>query len=155
MHRHHCDLYLTISAARLCVMFDLGHFQSPSELLGISWPLLSALSALLLPSGTSRQLFFWMTDLSNEHYWDVHIIKLGFYLGHLKWHLLAIFLQDVCQQAQGPLPGNKVLLLHLRPQRFCLLPVVCLLWKQQETKQRRVSYVISYKRHITQTRVVV
>lgn len=88
------------------------------------------------PSGTSWQLFFWIADLSNEHYWDVQIITLGFYLRHLEGHLLAIFLQDVCQQTQGPLPGNDVLLLHLRPHSFCLLPAVCLVWKQQDTKRR-------------------
>lgn len=103
-----------ISASCLCVIFDLRLFYSRwlSHLQGASW-----------------QLFFCIKHLSNEQYGGrtVHIMKLGFYLGHLEGHLLAITPQDVSQQTQGPLPGNDVLLLHFCPHRICLFPVVCLL----------------------------
>lgn len=57
--------------------------------------------------------------------------RLGFYLRHLKGHLLAISLQDVCQQTQGPLPGNHRVLLHLKPHPLGLLPVVWFPWEKQ------------------------
>lgn len=98
--------------------------------------------------GASWQLFFWIKHLSNEQYggcvW-VHIMKVGFYLRHLEGHLLAIRLEDVCQQTQRPLPGNHVLLLHLCPQHLCLLPAVCLLWKKTTiTMRKKVSCRVIY-----------
>lgn len=73
-HRHHCNLCSVISAAWLCVMFDVRHFLSPLVLLGSTWVLPSTLLALLFytpqepPGNYSLEKQISLTSISAYYY---------------------------------------------------------------------------------------
>lgn len=124
-----CNVCLSISAAWLPVLFAPGHFQKrpPPPPPNLPTQLLAAASSHLLviiPLNNTSVKSVSRVGACNE-------ARLGFYLRHLKGHLLAISLQDVCQQTQGPLPGNHRVLLHLKPHPLGLLPVVWFPWEKQ------------------------
>ncbi len=57
---------------------------------------------------------------------------IGFYLRHLKRHLLVIVFKDISKQTQGPLSWSQIFLLHFHPGCLCFLPVIGLLWREKK-----------------------
>lgn len=71
MHRSrcHCNHQSCVSVCYIWPQAPLESFRSLGNFL--------VFCSAFHPSGASWQLFFWIADLTNEPYWDAHIIEQG------------------------------------------------------------------------------